>query len=296
MKEIVIIGAGNFGRETSWLIEDINRVRPTYNLLGFLDDTEAKQGKLFNGYPCLGKIPHLLELCRQRRIYAVIAMESCSGRRRIASDLADFQDWETLRHPSANIAESAQIGQGCIICAHTSISIDTKLGKHCLINIGTVIGHDSVLGDCVSVMPGVCICGNAVVKDCAYLGTNCSVTPKISIGAHAKVGAGSAVLKDVADKTTVLGVPAKSIAFQAEDNPGCSREMREFLQFAAGIFSVDPSELSGDTAYGTYEKWDSLMHMNLVLSIEEKYGIEIPLAEIPEIKTLKDFYRLTLAE
>ena len=38
MKEIVIIGAGDLGREVVWLIEDINRLNPTYVILGFLDD------------------------------------------------------------------------------------------------------------------------------------------------------------------------------------------------------------------------------------------------------------------
>ena len=34
---------------------------------------------------------------------------------------------------------------------------------------------------------------------------------------------------------------------------------------------VDPGELSEDTAYGTIEKWDSLMHMRMVMEIEEEY-------------------------
>lgn len=54
---------------------------------------------------------------------------------------------------------------------------------------------------------------------------------------------------------------------------------------------VDPSELSEDTAYGQFDKWDSLMHLRLVMEIEEKYGIEISINEIPSIKTLKDFYK-----
>ena len=43
--------------------------------------------------------------------------------------------------------------------------------------------------------------------------------------------------------------------------------------------------------YGTIEKWDSLMHMRMVMEIEEEYDVEIPIEEIPNIKTLKDFYK-----
>jgi len=67
--------------------------------------------------------------------------------------------------------------------------------------------------------------------------------------------------------------------------------MQEFINFIAGVMEVDPATLTGDTAYGTIEKWDSLMHMRLVMEIEEAYDVEIPIDEIPNIKTLKDFYR-----
>ena len=67
--------------------------------------------------------------------------------------------------------------------------------------------------------------------------------------------------------------------------------MQEFINFIAGVMEVDPAMLTGDTAYGTIEKWDSLMHMRLVMEIEEAYDVEIPIDEIPNIRTLKDFYR-----
>lgn len=67
--------------------------------------------------------------------------------------------------------------------------------------------------------------------------------------------------------------------------------MQDFINFVAGVMEVDPSELSEDTAYGQFEKWDSLMHMRLVMEIEEEYDVEIPIDEVPNIKTLKDFYK-----
>lgn len=70
--------------------------------------------------------------------------------------------------------------------------------------------------------------------------------------------------------------------------------MKNFFSFIASIMGVDPSSLTEDTAYGVYEKWDSLMHMRLVMEVEEAYDIEIPIDEVPNIKTLKDLYRYTL--
>lgn len=67
--------------------------------------------------------------------------------------------------------------------------------------------------------------------------------------------------------------------------------MKNFLEFIAGIFGVGPSEISEETAYGDFEKWDSMMMLRLVMEIEEEYGAEIPIDEVPNVKTLGDLYR-----
>lgn len=38
MKDIAIFGVGGFGREVLTLIEDVNRISPTWNVIGFFDD------------------------------------------------------------------------------------------------------------------------------------------------------------------------------------------------------------------------------------------------------------------
>jgi len=66
--------------------------------------------------------------------------------------------------------------------------------------------------------------------------------------------------------------------------------MNKFLEFVAEIFEVSAEELSGDTAYKSIPQWNSLMHLRLVAEIEERFGAEIPIDEVPDIKTLADFY------
>lgn len=67
--------------------------------------------------------------------------------------------------------------------------------------------------------------------------------------------------------------------------------MDQFLEFIAGVFECDVSEISMDTAYGEFLKWDSLMQLNLTMEIEEKYGVCIPIDEVPNIKKISDLYR-----
>ncbi len=213
MKEIVIIGAGDFGREVTWLIEEINKAHLTYHIVGYLDDDSTKIGQQINGYRVLGKISELPEFNRRNPICAVIAMQDGTTRKRIVEMFPEFNEWETLIHPSVNISDTARIGIGVIICSGVSISLDTMIGKHCLINISVAIAHDCVIGDYVSIMPCSCICGHVKIEEEAYLSANSTVIPKVKIGAGAKIGAGSVAIQNIKDGCSVIGVPAKTIRF-----------------------------------------------------------------------------------
>lgn len=56
MNDLIIIGAGGFGICTASIVERINAVHPTWNLLGFLDDNKDLQNKEVFGYSVLGPI------------------------------------------------------------------------------------------------------------------------------------------------------------------------------------------------------------------------------------------------
>jgi len=213
MKRIVIVCAGDFGRELTWLIEEINSQNPIYEIIGFLDDDDNKIGKIFNGYKCLGKINLLKELSKEKNVCAAIATQSGKVRKKIVEENSDFLNWETLIHPSANVSSTSTVGNGCVICANCSISIDSVIGNHCILNIGTTIGHDCAISDYVSFMSGTVISGHVLIKEGAYFGSNSTVIPSRKIGECSTVGAGSVVIRNVADNVTVMGVPAKKVQF-----------------------------------------------------------------------------------
>ncbi len=209
MKKIVILCAGDFGKEIAWLIEDINAMYPTYELMGFLDDDEEKIGKEYNGYKCIGKISNLSTLAEKYDICATIATQESRFRKKFVEENSEFHNWETLIHPSANISKTSRLGSGCVVCANCNISVNTTLGDHCILNLGVTIGHDCEISDYVSFMSGAIISGHVVVGESAYFGSNSTVVPGKKIGANSKVGAGSVVIRNVKENVTVMGVPAK---------------------------------------------------------------------------------------
>lgn len=59
------------------------------------------------------------------------------------------------------------------------------------------------------------------------------------------------------------------------------------LDTMAQIFQVSRSEVGESTSMDNFEVWDSLKHMNLVIALEEKFGIQFTDQEIVELLNYK---------
>lgn len=63
----------------------------------------------------------------------------------------------------------------------------------------------------------------------------------------------------------------------------------------ATVLGISADAISDDTSMDTVESWDSIKHMNLVLAIEEEFGVSIPDEDAANI-TSYPLIRLVLAE
>ena len=141
MKDIVIIGAGGFGREVAWLIERINNENPTWKIKGFIDDNEQLWGKQEDNYKVLGGTDYLKN-CGE--IYAVCAVGSASVRKRIVSKFQNSKvKFATVIDPTVIISDRVQIGEGTIICAGTIITVDVKIGNYVIFSFSSLPSHFS---------------------------------------------------------------------------------------------------------------------------------------------------------
>ena len=66
----------------------------------------------------------------------------------------------------------------------------------------------------------------------------------------------------------------------------------KFLKFIADIMEVEPQEISMNTEYNNFTKWDSLMMLTLIMEIESEYDVNIPMEKVEKIKKLEDLYTL----
>ncbi len=204
-KPLVIVGAGGFGREVAWLVEDINKVKPTWNLLGFVDD--KAQGKTVEGLNTLGRVALLYKM--EPRPWVVIAVGDSQSRKGLLEKVAaEKLALATLIHPTVIMSKNVQIGCGTVICAGSILTTNIKIGESCILNLGCRIGHDTVLGDYVSLMQGVNLAGEVTVREGVYFGLNAAVINRISIGSWSVIGAGAVVVKDIPAGVVAVGVPA----------------------------------------------------------------------------------------
>jgi acetyltransferase EpsM len=71
------------------------------------------------------------------------------------------------------------------------------------------VEHDCVLGRFVHLSPNSALGGGVRIGDRTHVGLGAVILPGVSVGVDVRVGAGAAVTRDVPDRETVVGIPAR---------------------------------------------------------------------------------------
>ena len=209
MKNIVIVGAGGVGREVSLIIQQINMLEPTWNLLGYIDDNPANWGNVVNGYAVLGGIDSLLMM--DSSVQVVIAIANYKVKKRIVEKLDGKFKFATIVHPKIWIHDFMEIGDGCIVYEGAILTANISIGNHVIISPKCGVGHDTVIKDYVSLLWNVNISGNDYIEEGVMFGSGSTIIQGKKVGKGSTIGAGAVVIDDVPAEVTAVGVPAKVI-------------------------------------------------------------------------------------
>lgn len=212
-----IIGAGGFGKEifpylSKGIVTSEGDLLPSNVDIVFVESNPTKT--LMWNVPILS-----LEVFRvlERKKYYCIAIGNSKIREKIQQDLINANcHLVSIKSGQSIVADDALVGDGAILTHFSLISENVKIGKHFHHNVLSYVGHDCIIGDYVTFAPGVKCNGHVRIDDHVFIGSGAVIKPGTEdnpriIGKGAVIGMGAVVTKNVAEFSTVVGNPARSI-------------------------------------------------------------------------------------
>ncbi|MGM9471863.1 acetyltransferase [Pseudarthrobacter sp. YS3] len=208
MSELVLIAASGLAREVLTMV----RASGQYDVVGMLDDDKEMAGVTVDGAPVLGTID---DAPKFTHALVLVCLASGKSREAVVERLAalGLRDarYATAIDPSVECPEGCRIGRGSILLKNVTLTASVTLGAHVVAMPSVTFTHDDDVADFATFAAGVSLGGGVRIGRAAYLGMNCSVRERTSVGSYATVGMGAAVLSNVPDGETWVGVPAHPI-------------------------------------------------------------------------------------
>lgn len=217
MKDIAIYCAGGFGKEVACLLSFINNQlsEPTWNLVGFFDDTHSIGEQISHYGHILGGSAEAQKW--DKPLCVVIANGNSNAVKAIYNKIKVNENlsFPNIIHPGFNIVDEASfhIGKGNIIQNNCSVSCDVTIGDFNVLNGSVVFGHDDKVGDFNTFMPAIRVSGGVTIGDGNFFGVGSIILQGLTIGNCVRLGAGSVLMTKPKEGNLYMGVPAKKVRF-----------------------------------------------------------------------------------
>lgn len=210
MKDIIIVGAGGFGRELLQWIKDINKVEEKWIVKGFIDDDIHALDGIACDYKVIGTIHEWMP--SENEVFA-LAIATPKTKEAVVTKLksrgAMFAD---VIHPKAEVCDFSEHGEGVVMYPGASLNPNSKTGNFVTI-LSTGIPHDAIVEDFATISSFCGLTRGVHIGRRAYLADHVCILPERNVGDDAYVGMGSVVVRNVGAGKKVFGNPAKTVDF-----------------------------------------------------------------------------------
>lgn len=208
MKNLIIVGAGGFGREALYLAKAVKEANnPDWCIKGFIDDNlHALDGKDCD-YPILGTISdwHV----GPDEVFVIGVASPLAKEKLVEVMRKKGAEFISLIHPRAAVNEKAKIGNGCLVGGSSSVGDCARIGNFVHLS-GCMVGQDASVGD-FSTLTGFVNVTTAQIGKKVFIGSHAVVLNGLTVGDEAFICAGSIVFSNVKPGRKVIGYPAKKI-------------------------------------------------------------------------------------
>ena len=205
MKDLIIVGAGCFGRVILQSVKDINRIEKKWNIKGFIDDDLNALESIESDYGIIGTIKDWE--VDNNEVFAC-GISSPKTKEAVTEFLkSKGATFETIVSANTIMSDFVTIGEGSFV--NGDIGPNVILGDFTTI-LGSMIGQDSIIGD-FSTTTGYANVAGAKLGKRVFVASHCVIINDLTIGDDAYIGVGSIVIRNVKAETKVFGYPARKI-------------------------------------------------------------------------------------
>ncbi len=206
---LVIIGAGQAGREAFTWATQLIAAGSSLRIKGFLDDNAAALDAYAYEPGVLGDV-HSYQIA-DNDVF-VSAIGDPIVRARCCTEIEQRGGhFVNIIHPLANIGLHVELGVGIVMGPFSSITCNAQIGNHTSIGALSNIAHDTVLGDWCQISSHCGVNGCVTLGDGVFVGSHACILPRVTAGSWAFIGAGSVVVRNVNPGVKVFGNPAEPI-------------------------------------------------------------------------------------
>jgi len=200
--DLIFLGGGGHYKDLLYLSETDKYNK--WNCIGFLDDDE-----LINPLGPCRDLPKYLK--KYTNLKYCIAINSSKIRQKLDFLYGEEIKSANLIHETAVIGSNCSYANGITMGPYSLLTTNVQIGKHVHINSACSINQSSFIGDYCTISPGVRICGDVKIGNTTSIGAGAVIINFKTIGAECTLGAGTVVIDNVNDHTTVVGVPGREI-------------------------------------------------------------------------------------
>jgi acetyltransferase EpsM len=211
-QNVLILGAGTFARSIGDMVEEDQGL----NVAGFVVDMPPYvRGSKLADKP----IYWIDDLEDFDKSHPVVSGLGVMARINLIKKVLEMGfGFSTLIHPRAYVSKTVRLGCGVIVISGAQIATDSVLGDHVIINRGALIGHNVTIKDYSFISPGANLASHVNIGARTTIGMGVNIIEHVTVGENCFVGAGSLLTQDVPDNVKVVGMPARIIERDIEND------------------------------------------------------------------------------
>lgn len=194
---LVIFGFGGHARS----VADV-AVGNGYTDIVFVDKN-ARASEMYQQFAVFASEPE------GQYIYIPAAGDNFERRAQVDNILEQNKQLVSIISGRASVSRYSNVARGVFVGHNAHIGPSTSIGRGSIINTSAVVEHDCQIGEFSHISVNSTIAGRVQVGANVFVGAGAVIKDGLTIADNVTIGIGAAVVQDIIEPGTYVGVPAR---------------------------------------------------------------------------------------